>query len=639
MKPSAQEKKWIAAIKKSGRFDRKFYRRWYGDDPEVGWALERHYILKGELKGFWPCLDFCPEVYLITNSDVAEAGVSPFYHYVTSGQQEGRLLLPPSLSSELLDGDRGGQVILIANSDVAEAGDSPFCQFVISGQQEGRLLRPPYLPSELFDEDSGGQSIDAFDRPEPKARFAIVVQVFHYEMWPGIADQIDSLAGDFDIFVTIAKRPDDDFEGLSATIKKAYPNASVYLHPNHGRDIYPFFRIVNSGLLSSYEAVCKIHTKKSPHLETGKAWSDHLVRSLLPKSGKSRELLECFLSADRCGVLTADGQKKSGLEWWHMNRGRTLNLLARVGIHADPKQLCFPVGSMYWLKPRIVEALKRLQLSAEDFEPEQGQGDGTTAHAMERVFGYLADSEDLKVMEIGELIGQSVSTDDLKSYDFCEPDELHAGARPELEIQSLRKKRLPPVSRFVRYRGMLECCSSRGVVGWIQEMSDRKSACRIRLSIDGLMVTEAFADHYRSDLGGRDELVAYCGFVLPLADQFFDGEVHSFQIAVIGDAWSYQSLCYRTRLARKEDMGEVQEISKNAVIGKCCDPFDPEFKQEVDLMIDGYFAGGTEPSDESDGGHEFRLVIPPSFQDGEKHDLKVVVRGSRICLWSGTEYL
>lgn len=592
MKPSAQEKKWIAAIKKSGRFDRDFYRFWYGDDPEVRGNLELHYITTGETKGYWPCKGFCPEFYLLANPDVEMEKISPFFHYVTSGESE------------------------------------------------GRLLRPTAQSPEAIVDDAGFQQIETGGLPLGIKRFAIVVHVFNYEMWPAIAEKIAAIISDCDLFVTVVHRSDENFDEMAAAIKDPFPDAAIFSHLNHGRDIFPFFRLVNSGILAGYQAVCKIHTKKSPHLDQGHAWRDHLIDSLLPQPEECFKLLDQFLATDSCGILTADGQKKSGLQWWHGNRGRALNLLAGAGVSADPRQLCFPAGSMYWLKPKILEVLGRMELCAEDFEPELGLNDGTTAHAMERVIGFLAESEGLEVMEVGEIMGRSCSGSEGDGYEFCEPMESYSSVARNPEGNTRGKAWMPPVSRHAQYEGSLDCISPRGVVGWIREVSSRNTFCRLYLTVDGVPgIAEGFADQFRLDLLGNDEFDAYCGFNLPLAEGIFDGQRHGFQLTVIGDAWLHKCLYFQSRLARKEEIGEVTEIANGMVKGWCRDPFDPSFKQEVDLMIDGYFVGGTNSLKHCRDDHKFELAIPVLFCDGQAHDMKVFVRGSRICLWEGTERL
>ena len=77
-------------------------------------------------------------------------------------------------------------------------------------------------------------------------------------------------------------------------------------------------------------------------------------------------------------------------------RGRTAcNASASSPIPA----LDFAAGSIYWLKPEVIKAIERMDLQVDDFEPEQGATDGTTAHAFERTLGYLAADAGLEIRE------------------------------------------------------------------------------------------------------------------------------------------------------------------------------------------------------------------------------------------------
>jgi lipopolysaccharide biosynthesis protein len=58
---------------------------------------------------------------------------------------------------------------------------------------------------------------------------------------------------------------------------------------------------------------------------------------------------------------------------------------------------------MYWARGVIPRRLRALHLTASDFEPEEGQVDGTTAHALERVIGLLAREAGLRIVERGQL--------------------------------------------------------------------------------------------------------------------------------------------------------------------------------------------------------------------------------------------
>ena len=52
--------------------------------------------------------------------------------------------------------------------------------------------------------------------------------------------------------------------------------------------------------------------------------------------------------------------------------------------------LSFPAGSIYWISPLMIGMIKALGLTADHFENETAQVDGTLAHAIERVLGFLA---------------------------------------------------------------------------------------------------------------------------------------------------------------------------------------------------------------------------------------------------------
>lgn len=99
----------------------------------------------------------------------------------------------------------------------------------------------------------------------------------------------------------------------------------------------------------------------------------------------------------------ADGQHYTGTQWWGSNVEATRHLLQRIEIPLDREALSFPAGSIYWVKPLVLGLLRSLQLRLEDFDLEEGQVDGTLAHAIERVLGYLTARAGQKVLQTSEL--------------------------------------------------------------------------------------------------------------------------------------------------------------------------------------------------------------------------------------------
>ncbi len=341
----------LRAIRGSGLFDPVYY---LGAYPAIHPLYKRmplrHYLLFGEALGYRPNPDFCPEAYLKYNPDVAESGIPPLYHFAISGKDEGR-----------------------PYKELPEIVDMP-------------VTASPPLHAKP-------------DRQ--RAPYAVVAHIYYPDLWPEFERRLAGLEIEHDLFVTLTYRGEET-EALAETIRARFPDATVVPLQNRGRDILPFVTLLNAGLLDGYRAVCKIHTKKSPHREDGDHWRDHLISGILPERGL-RELLDRFEAMPDAAFWVADGQHYAGRKWWGSNFERTRHLLRRVEIDIDHDSLAFPAGSMYWVKPLMLGLLRAMRLREEDFEVENGQVDGTAAHALERCMGFLAAASGQRVLQSTEL--------------------------------------------------------------------------------------------------------------------------------------------------------------------------------------------------------------------------------------------
>ncbi len=252
--------------------------------------------------------------------------------------------------------------------------------------------------------------------PAPATRVAVLLHVFYPELVPEILTQLASIPVPFDLVVTNATGGAlTDLPGAGTTSAEGHASSLPLLRrivvlevDNHGRDILPMVSVVNAGLLDPYWLVLKIHTKRSPWRAghalqgSGSEWRAELLNALLGSEQNVSEILAAFAESRDVGAVTADGSVL-GPQMWGDNDTVTATLLRRLELELDRTTLSFPAGSMYWIRGFLLQGLRALNLSADDFEPEQGQVNATTAHAIERLVGVVAAEAGATVLERREL--------------------------------------------------------------------------------------------------------------------------------------------------------------------------------------------------------------------------------------------
>ncbi|MCI2194027.1 MAG: glycoside hydrolase family 99-like domain-containing protein [Ancrocorticia sp.] len=246
---------------------------------------------------------------------------------------------------------------------------------------------------------------EQFNNPRP-ARIAVVVHCYYAELLPDLFARLKHIPVDFDLFVTNASG-----EEISRPELNRLGHYVVLDVENRGRDIFPMVQLVNSGVLDPYEIILKIHTKKSPWRAShgslkgdGRSWRDELLASLLGSEEQVIRILDSFASDASLGLVTADGSIV-GRDFWGGDQRIAEQLLRRLELSLEPDSLKFASGSMYWIRGFILQGLRALNLQSDDFDVEEGQVDGTTAHAIERIIGILTEEAGLHLVEVSELNG------------------------------------------------------------------------------------------------------------------------------------------------------------------------------------------------------------------------------------------
>jgi lipopolysaccharide biosynthesis protein len=241
------------------------------------------------------------------------------------------------------------------------------------------------------------------DRP------CVVIHAWHLDAF---AELCEALASNASWRLIVTTSP-DRAEDARKIVHASGLEAQVEIFENRGRDILPFLRVANRLLDEGEDVVLKLHTKKSLHRQDGDAWRRELVSRLLPDRQTDRLFLfDEFRRKPELGILAPDGHLQPISYFWGLNENNVHYLAHRLGVPVpDPGVDTFVSGSMFWMRLSALRPLLDAHLGLWEFEPEEGQVDGTMAHAVERVFALAARSAGYQVQTVAEVCGLPSSRD------------------------------------------------------------------------------------------------------------------------------------------------------------------------------------------------------------------------------------
>ena len=222
-----------------------------------------------------------------------------------------------------------------------------------------------------------------------EAKLAVVVHLYYIDLWPSIEKKLRNINTAFDLYVSVSSS-NKDFK--VENINKYHNRTNIVEVPNRGRDVLPFIMIMNRIRGLGYEHVLKIHTKKSRHRKDGADWFKDVIGNLLPNDNND---LYSTLNNEDCGIIGPRGHIVSLSRHLGSNKVHLLNLIYKLTNKKDSQYLkhaeVYPfIGStMFWARVDYLTPLLDLYLMPSDFESEQGQIDGTMAHAIERILGGI----------------------------------------------------------------------------------------------------------------------------------------------------------------------------------------------------------------------------------------------------------
>ena len=218
-----------------------------------------------------------------------------------------------------------------------------------------------------------------------QSRIAVLAHIYYPSLAHEIAAAIAKCGPRTTVIVTYV-----DTKALpeieAAFLNHQVSNVEFLLVENLGRDMWPFIQALKSQSLNDVDAILKIHTKRSLHLERGKgdAWRTSLINGLVPNESAIAHLAAEFAQNSRL-AWACPSEWVAGNESWGRNKQTVKKLLNDLDLKR-PRTLVFPAGSMFWMGRELRRSLLDLELSRDDFSSIPAL-DGSFEHGLERFVG------------------------------------------------------------------------------------------------------------------------------------------------------------------------------------------------------------------------------------------------------------
>jgi glycosyltransferase involved in cell wall biosynthesis len=219
-------------------------------------------------------------------------------------------------------------------------------------------------------------------------KVALHIHVHYPDLLPDILSRLSSCKTKPALLISVTS--EENYSQVQAILKNRQFKVEIQLVQNRGRDISPFLITFGAKILSEYDYIGHIHTKKSVHSNQsmGKVWNLFLLENLLGNDNHKMMdiILSQFETDPSIGMVFSDDPNICG---WDLNRPIANELAKKLKLNDMPDNFIFPIGSMFWARTKTLEPLINLNLTWDDFPPEPIPVDGTMAHAIERIFSFL----------------------------------------------------------------------------------------------------------------------------------------------------------------------------------------------------------------------------------------------------------
>ncbi len=265
------------------------------------------------------------------------------------------------------------------------------------------------------------------------------------DMFDEVISFLSNIPYNFDLFITTGCNSSE--KRIHDKINKSKLKVNMFktlVVENRGRDVAPWLLEFKEKHLD-YDIALKIQTKKSSYAPEnfGYKWNEYLMKSLLYSEEYVSGVINLFLNDKNLGIVYPSYPPIINLVTPHCYSSSTEECdfikiwLKRLNLDppAETNQPVFPVGTMFWYRPKAIKKLINYNIKLKDFPDEPLPVKGTSVHGLERAISYIIQGHGFSYKHI-------TSADIfIKSYRMYEDNIMSEARLPELS--NIYKLELP----------------------------------------------------------------------------------------------------------------------------------------------------------------------------------------------------
>lgn len=224
---------------------------------------------------------------------------------------------------------------------------------------------------------------------------AVVVNLYYEDKVKKYSQYLNNLPDGIAIYIFSSREETLEEARKSVRHKKTF----FEMKKNRGRDISALL-VSFSPYMENYKYICFLHDKTENYpwfAADVEKWDENLWSNMVASSAYICNVLELFKTHLEVGILFPPEPVGECLTSWYRpswsdNFENCVELAQRMHLSADIRVDKPPIalGSVFWARREVLEKLFRMNWKYEDFHEEPMPLDFTISHAIERIFGYLA---------------------------------------------------------------------------------------------------------------------------------------------------------------------------------------------------------------------------------------------------------